>query len=638
MRSQRFRRIGVLMRQFQRHPYGAADGESSMPGRGSEDLVDAGAQTRGVKGGARIMRARASAGFETDGTETMRERGRAARPAGAASHGEWTPATQAPVPALTPLPGDDDVTETLLLFRTDLERETQRREQEKARRTRPRGVRRLLPYLPLLPILAVQGLLAVRLMSGRSASVEEASDLFAGHMEIGHLLHGTSVSNYPTFFSGAPTLYPVLGALADAAHGLLAARCLSLVCMLLATTAVYKTGRRIYGVPTAIAAAALFSVLGPTLHLSSYATFDAPALCLLAWSLYFTVSFAHGDSRNALIYAVGLMVAADCVKYAVLLWNPLIIALVAVCGPGLEAWKVSRSWNLQRFALLAATVLGVALLAGREPYFTGLTRTAKLTVDSNLLRGGVLTDVSHWDGLLLVLAFAGVLTLIPAARRDRAGAGPLLGAGVLLLIGGLIAPLYQLAINSNLSLDKQTDIGAAFAAVPAGWLLARLARSAHRPHAVTAAVTAVFALAVSVPAGIAGVAQATALANAWPNSTEMTTVLRPLVSHGPHNYLVEDATVAAYAMGGKAVNWTQWHDTAACTWSNGSETLRGAAACSAAIEANYYSVIVLDYAETPKIDAVIFPVISRSGYRLQGSYTVATSLGPHTYSVWALPK
>src|SRR6185312_2199833 len=107
-----------------------------------------------------------------------------------------------------------------------------------------------------------------------------------------------------------------------------------------------------------------------------------------------------------------------CVKYAVLLWNPLILVLVAVCGPGMDAWKVSRSWNMQRFGLLAASVLGVALLAGREPYFTGLTRTVRLTRDSNLLRGDVPHDAYHWLGVLLVLALAGFLTLLAAARRD----------------------------------------------------------------------------------------------------------------------------------------------------------------------------------------------------------------------------
>jgi 4-amino-4-deoxy-L-arabinose transferase-like glycosyltransferase len=129
-------------------------------------------------------------------------------------------------------------------------------------------------------------------MIGRTASVEEAANLYAGHLGIGDLLHGTVINNYPTFFSGAPLGYPVLGALADALSGLIAARCLSLVLMLLATIAIYRTGRRIHGLPAGFGASALFSVLGPTLHLSSYATFDALALCLLAWSLFRTVAFA----------------------------------------------------------------------------------------------------------------------------------------------------------------------------------------------------------------------------------------------------------------------------------------------------------------------------------------------------------
>jgi len=561
------------------------------------------------------------------GATTMRERPRVTGQ-GSAEFGQSAERTTTEV---------SDATETLLLFRTDMEREAERREREEARLTRRRGIRRLVPYLPLLPVLAVQSYFAVRLMNGRTASVEEAGDLFAGHMEIGHLLHGAPASNYPTFFSGAPVLYPVAGALIDSAHGLFAARCLSLFFMLLATIAVFRAGRRVYGMPAGLAAATLFSVLGPTLHLSSYATFDALALCLIAWSLYHTMSFAHGDSRNALIYAVGLMVLADCVKYAVLLWNPIIIGLVGVAGPGWSAWKVSRSWNVQRFALLSGTVLGVALLVGREPYFTGLTRTVKLAVYSNLIRGNVLSNVTTWIGPLLILALVGLLTLIWAARTDRAVFGPRAGTAVLLLLGGLAGPLYELCVNTTLSLDKQVDIGAVFAAVPAGWLFARAAQTARQPRTLTAALTAVLAFSAAVPLGIDGVAQGTALANAWPDSAEMISVLRPLVHRGTANYLTEDAMVPAYYIGSR-VSWTQWHDTTSCAWSRNGTTLTGAAACKAAIQADYYSVIVLDYAETPKLDAAIYPAISPAGYRLQGSYTAPTSVGTRTFYVWALTR
>jgi hypothetical protein len=592
------------------------------------------------KAARRIMRERADAGTTDpgvrDGMTTMRERPHEARPAGTRLPGEPGPSAPPTATGRTPT-GESDVTETLLLFRSEMDREAERREREAARSGRHRGVRRLLPLAPLVPILAVQSVLADRLMGGRTASVEEAADLYAGHMEIGHLLHGAPISNYPTFFSGAPVLYPVTAALADAAHGLLAARCLSLVCMLLATVAVFKTGRRIYGLPTGIAAAALFSVLGPTLHLSSYATFDAPALCLLAWSLYYTVSFTHGDSRNALIYAVGLMVAADAVKYAVLLWNPLIIALVGVAGPGWKAWKVSRSWNVQRFGMLATSVLGVVVLAGREPYFTGLTRTVELTVDSNLVRGDVPHDVATWLGALLVLALAGVVGLAWAARSDRAASRPRAATAAVLLLGGLIGPLYQLAQHTTLSLDKQADIGAVFAAIPAGWVIARAAETARQPRALTVALTAVLAFAAAVPLGIRGVSQGTALANGWPNSAEMVSVLRPLVHDGDQNYLVEDAAVAEYAIGRK-VSWTQWHDTTACVWRVDGNVVTGAAACKAAISADYYSVIVLDGAETPHLDEEIYSTISLAGYRLQGSYAVPTSVGRRTYSVWALAK
>ena len=96
-------------------------------------------------------------------------------------------------------------------------------------------------------------------------------------------MHGTQIPAYQTWFSGAPVIYPPVGAIADSLGGLAAARLLSLVFMLGVTSFVWGTATRLLADErAAFFAAALFAVLAPTLHLGSYATYDAPALLLLA--------------------------------------------------------------------------------------------------------------------------------------------------------------------------------------------------------------------------------------------------------------------------------------------------------------------------------------------------------------------
>ena len=66
--------------------------------------------------------------------------------------------------------------------------------------------------------------------------------LWAGHLQWANWLHGTAIPPFPYYFSGAPVIYPPLGALADHAGGLAGARVLSLVFMLGATTLAVERG------------------------------------------------------------------------------------------------------------------------------------------------------------------------------------------------------------------------------------------------------------------------------------------------------------------------------------------------------------------------------------------------------------
>ena len=93
----------------------------------------------------------------------------------------------------------------------------------------------VVAWVGLLVVLAVQAVLSVRLVRADTAFQDEATYLWAGHLEWAHWLHGVPIPPFATYFSGAPVIYPPLGALADSVGGLAGARVLSLVFMLGAT-------------------------------------------------------------------------------------------------------------------------------------------------------------------------------------------------------------------------------------------------------------------------------------------------------------------------------------------------------------------------------------------------------------------
>src|SRR5579875_3749050 len=98
---------------------------------------------------------------------------------------------------------------------------------------------------PLMVIIAVQTALSARLIWSNTAFQDEALYLWAGHMEFAHWFYGARIPAFPAYFSGAPVIYPLLGAAADSIGGLAAARVLSLAFMLGATALLWGTTSRL---------------------------------------------------------------------------------------------------------------------------------------------------------------------------------------------------------------------------------------------------------------------------------------------------------------------------------------------------------------------------------------------------------
>ena len=198
---------------------------------------------------------------------------------------------------------------------------------------RPRRPRLAAQPWPLLAVLLVQAALSLRLTWSNTAFQDEALYLRAGHLEWARWLHNTPIPNFPAYFSGAPVLYPPLGALADSVGGLTAARLLSLGFMLGVTTLLWATTARLYGQRAALLATALFATLAGTQFLGAFATYDAMALFLLALAAWLGVRCAdcQGWTRAILLITTGvLLAAADAVKYATALFTPVVIVVVAM--------------------------------------------------------------------------------------------------------------------------------------------------------------------------------------------------------------------------------------------------------------------------------------------------------------------
>ena len=87
------------------------------------------------------------------------------------------------------------------------------------------SAQRLLRILSSSPfvlgvICAVFVVNTLRVDENRNPFQDEGLYLFMGHRMIDHILSGVHLSEYPgTYFSGAPGLYPVVGAIADSVGG-----------------------------------------------------------------------------------------------------------------------------------------------------------------------------------------------------------------------------------------------------------------------------------------------------------------------------------------------------------------------------------------------------------------------------------
>jgi 4-amino-4-deoxy-L-arabinose transferase-like glycosyltransferase len=460
---------------------------------------------------------------------------------------------------------------------------------------------------PLLGILLVQAGLSLRLIWSNTAFPDEALYLWSGHLEWSHWLHGTPIPDFQTYFSGAPVVYPPLGALADTYGGLAGARMLSLAFMLGATVLLYATARYLFGRLSATFSAALFVGLTAAQYLGAFATYDAMALFLLALACWLGLRVAVGTTlmtRLGLAVLCGVVLAAaGAAKYAAGLFIPVVLVTVV-----LFAWWYRSGRSAAAAAAAVGATFGMTLAAllatGGHSYWQGITYTTLARAQGNYPARFLLYVSGRWTGAVVLLAVFGTAGIAANRRRWQ----PATCAAVLAAAAFLV-PAEQARIHTYTSLYKHLAFGGWFVAIPAGFCLAAL------PRAVPAAKFEA-ALRVAMIAAVLAAIPAlwwTPSHYGWPDTTRLLTVAARVIKQTPGPVLTDDrGNVLDYyypaLMSHRTVNGTFFF-----AFNSHGVHLTDQQAYAAAIGQRYFSVIFLEFWDSAQADRWVAGDIAREG-------------------------
>jgi hypothetical protein len=472
-------------------------------------------------------------------------------------------------------------------------------------------------WLPLTVILIVQAALSLRLVWSNTAFPDEALYLWSGRLEWAHWLHGASIPDFPTYFSGAPVVYPPLGAMAASLGGLAGARILSLCFMLTATLLLHGVTRRIFDRRSANFAAALFVGLAATQFLGAFATYDAMALTLLALATWLSVRAA--ETRLAvqvplLFGAAGALALADAAKYAAALFDPVVIVVA-----GLAAWRAKGRGNGVLAAFCVLWVLCLLVFAGirlgGHPYWRGINFTTLTRAHGTSSPRGIIADSFGWVFLVAILAAIG--SAVAMVRQTQLS----MKLCVLALAGAIVlAPANQARIHVFTSLFKHVGFGAWFAAAVGGYALASLADAVPAVKKQGALMTSTCAAVVGI---VLGAMLAQTHFNSWPNTTNFIGRLQTLLPEHRGSVLAADnGNVIEFYLEDE-IDGLPFYGPWFFRYQDPStgKFLVDRPAYADAIRHRYFSVIALSFSDSRAIDEVI-----EQDIRTYGGYTLVATL------------
>ena len=405
---------------------------------------------------------------------------------------------------------------------------------------------------PLCAILALQAGVSISLVWRNTAFGDEALYLWAGHIELDHWLHGAPIPlgaggsvKFSSYFSGAPQLYPPIGALADSIGNLAAARIVSLFFMLGCTILLYATARQLFSARVAVIGCALWVTSEPCLKLGAFATFDAMAVFLVCVGAWLAVragrSRFHGEmiALSAVFLAAGALTA-----YSYLIYVP---AVIAVAGLSWSQHRSRRSALISTAWLVGTTTAFFIGMATVLKNWAGLSFTV-LNRHVDILQGYRLVIMSSWswEGIVIILSLIGVTVAVAVGKRRL----------LLLVLAGacLVVPFQQARIESGVSLDKHLSLGIWLAAIAAGYAIDALVKFQYSRLLV--ALCGTLAL---VFCAITGGTAAQWSFSGWNNSSALVSAFTKVSSGVRGQIAVENAAdnvIRYYTSQDR--NWSQW--------------------------------------------------------------------------------
>lgn len=484
----------------------------------------------------------------------------------------------------------------------------------------------------LFGVLLIQAVLSLRLHN--TAFEDEALYLVAGHLNLDHLLHaGPAHPEFARYFSGSPMLYPPLAAAADSVFGLAGARLIGFACMIGCTALVYSMSRLLFNERVGLAAAGAFAIAQSTLFLGNFATYDPPAMFLLALGAWLMVRCANERRWAAWVFAPPLLALAVAVKYAALLYVPVIVFLGFLVT--FRRHRVDAFLRLLILPLLTAALLAAALLRAGHAYLTALNHTTTGRATGTDSTAALLVHAAEWGGAVFVLSLLGTILYVRRPRMGEAAAGfdsrgpgwrwrLLLGS--LLTVAALLAPAYQIHLHTGVSLHKHVGYGLLFAAPMAGVGLTRIVGAHFRNPQIGILIWVVLL--------VLGISQSQTRYEVWPDSRPMVTALRAQL-RPDGRYLAESSWVAMYYLRSRT-RPEQWTSTDTISYTDGQgQRLTGEAGYRSAISAGYFDVVELDGIDTSALDRVLATDLrANPRYRLLARLPYHTASGGGTYDIW----
>ncbi len=318
---------------------------------------------------------------------------------------------------------------------------------------------------------------------------------------------------------------------------------------------------------------------------------------------------------------------AGVTKYAALLYLPGLIAVafltaVAKMGALRSTTRVLVPMVLGSLGLLGAAVwLAPSLLQGLHSSTTA--RALGTTPESTIVAQAAL-----YIGGMLIVAFAAVvgeaLAEVPLSRWVL---------GVVLALSGLLAPIYQMYLHTNVSLQKHAGYGLLFVAPMVGVVTWRA--MVHWRRRMLVPFVGLLLVFISL-----GANTSETLFDQWPNTTSLIHSLAPMVRRGHEVYLVEEASVPQYYFGSR-IDSDQWVSTYFFTYekpATGADArprMQGALAYKAAIADSYFAVIALSNGPTKLLDVTLERAIrANRDYKLVARVPYLTSFGYGRWKVW----